>query len=244
MKPDDEERAHAAALAGLPAMTPVRLAKLLNGFHPVLALKAVQAGAHPADPDRRFAGAAGTTDVDEVWASYCRCGVRVLLPSEPGYPTMLLGDPGAPAVLFALRRPLCGGGCRQGGHCRNPVSHTLRPTGGFRVSFGFGDDGRRCRFGPGAWYRRGRPRRSIARVWGRVSSSCGCRRNGSRHRLSGRQPRTVGSGGITWGHLVRGGSGYEASSGRVPGPQSDHCRLVRRGRGGGEPPGWRFPVHR
>ncbi len=105
MKPDDEERAHAAALAGLPAMTPVRLAKLLNGFHPVLALKAVQAGAHPADPDRRFAGAAGTTDVDEVWASYCRCGVRVLLPSEPGYPTMLLGDPGAPAVLFARGDP-------------------------------------------------------------------------------------------------------------------------------------------
>jgi len=105
MNLDDEERAYAAALAGLPAMTPVRLAKLLNGFHPVLALKAVQAGAHPADPDRRFARAAGTTDVDEVWASYCRCGVRVLLPSEPGYPTMLLGDPGAPAVLFARGDP-------------------------------------------------------------------------------------------------------------------------------------------
>ena len=105
MNPDDEERAHAAALAGLPAMTPVRLAKLLDGFHPVLALKAVQAGAHPADPDRRFARAAGTTDVDEVWASYCRCGVRVLLPSEAGYPTMLLGDPGAPAVLFRAANP-------------------------------------------------------------------------------------------------------------------------------------------
>ncbi len=105
MKPDDEERAHAAALAGLPTMTPVRLAKLLNGFHPVMALKAVQAGAHPADPDRRFARAAGTTDVEEVWASYCRCGVRVLLPSEAGYPTMLLGDPGAPAVLFPRGDP-------------------------------------------------------------------------------------------------------------------------------------------
>jgi DNA processing protein len=105
MKPDDEARAHAAALAGLPAMTPVRLAKLLDGFHPVMAWRAVQAGAHPADPDRRFARGAGTTDVDEVWASYRRCGTMVLLPREPGYPSMLLGDPGAPAVLFARGDP-------------------------------------------------------------------------------------------------------------------------------------------
>ena len=42
-----EAQVSAAGLAGLPGMTPVRLAKLLDGFHPVLAWRAVQAGAHP-----------------------------------------------------------------------------------------------------------------------------------------------------------------------------------------------------
>jgi DNA processing protein len=86
-------------------MTPVRLAKLLDGFHPVVAWKAVRAGAHPADPDRRFASGATTTDIEDVWASYVRCHAKVLLPDEPGYPSMLLGDPGAPAVLFARGDP-------------------------------------------------------------------------------------------------------------------------------------------
>ena len=105
MKADDETRAYAAALAGLPAMTPVRLAKLLDGFDPVVAWKAVQAGAHPADPDRRFASGAATTDVEEVWARYVHSQAKVLLPDESGYPSMLLGDPGAPAVLFARGDP-------------------------------------------------------------------------------------------------------------------------------------------
>ncbi len=97
--------AHAAALAGLPGMTPVRLAKLLDGFEPASAWKAVRAGSHPADPQRKFASPARITDVFEVGARYAREGVRVLLPATPGYPSMLVGDPGAPAVLFARGDP-------------------------------------------------------------------------------------------------------------------------------------------
>ena len=97
--------AHAAALAGLPGMTPVRLARLLDGFEPVSAWRAVRAGSHPADPQDKFASPARATEVSEVGAHYARRGVRVLLPNTPGYPSMLIGDPGAPAVLFALGDP-------------------------------------------------------------------------------------------------------------------------------------------
>jgi len=86
-------------------MTPVRLARLLDGFEPVSAWKAVRAGSHPADPQRKFATPARATDVAEVGARYARRGVRVLLPDTPGYPSMLVADPGAPAVLFALGDP-------------------------------------------------------------------------------------------------------------------------------------------
>jgi DNA processing protein len=99
------EQRFAAALAGLPGMTPVRLAKLLDGFHPNVAWRAVLAGTHPGDPKRRFAVAARSTDVGAIVARYEQAGVRILLPEMDGYPTMLLGDPGAPAVLFALGDP-------------------------------------------------------------------------------------------------------------------------------------------
>jgi DNA processing protein len=102
----DESRAHAAALAGLPGMTPVRLSKLLDGFSPALAWQAVRAGTHPADPRRKFMASARLTDVDEVGARYDRAGVAILLPGGAGYPTMLIGDPGAPAALFALGDPM------------------------------------------------------------------------------------------------------------------------------------------
>jgi DNA processing protein len=95
----------AAALAGLKGMTPVRLAKLLSSHDPVLAWRLVLAGRHPGDPHRRFMGPARTTDVDEVGERYVRAGVKVLLPGGPGYPTALVADPGAPAVLFALGDP-------------------------------------------------------------------------------------------------------------------------------------------
>jgi DNA processing protein len=96
---------HAAALAGLPGMTPVRLAKLLDGFSPVVAWKMVRAGAHPRDPQRKFAGPARRTEVEEVGTLYDRAGVKILMPDMVGYPSMLEGDPGAPAVLFALGDP-------------------------------------------------------------------------------------------------------------------------------------------
>jgi DNA processing protein len=100
-----EAQVSAAGLAGLPGMTPVRLAKLLDGFQPALAWKAVQAGAHPADPRRRFTAPSRTTDLGEVEARYIGAGVSILLPEMEGYPSMLVGDPGAPAVLFALGDP-------------------------------------------------------------------------------------------------------------------------------------------
>ena len=99
------DRAHAAALLGLPGMTPVRLARVLDGFGPVLAWSAVRAGTHPADPERRFAAAARTTDPHEVAARYAAADVAVLVPGGAGYPAALEGDPGAPAVLTCLGDP-------------------------------------------------------------------------------------------------------------------------------------------
>jgi DNA processing protein len=97
--------AHAAALAGLPGMNPRRLAKLLDGFQPVMAWRAVETGTHPGDPKRRFSVAARRTNVREVGECYARRGVGVLLPDQHGFPSSLVGDPGAPAVLFALGDP-------------------------------------------------------------------------------------------------------------------------------------------
>jgi DNA processing protein len=96
---------HAAALAGLQGMTPVRLAKLLAGHDSEAAWGLILSGRHPADPQRRFVGPARKTDVATVGERYVRAGVKVLLPGRPGYPTALIADPGAPAVLFALGDP-------------------------------------------------------------------------------------------------------------------------------------------
>jgi DNA processing protein len=101
----DEVQAHAATLAGLAGMTPVRLAKVLDGFDPVVAFLAVRSGTHPGDPRRRFRTPARESDPQEVGRRYERAGVAVLLRDRPGYPIRLIGDPGAPAVLFALGDP-------------------------------------------------------------------------------------------------------------------------------------------
>lgn len=105
-----EVEAHGAALAGLTGMTPVRLARITDGFTPVTAWRALRAGTHPADARRRFARAARDTDVAEVGHRYGAAGVRVLLPGGPGYPSRLVGDPGAPAVLFAAGDPVAAEG--------------------------------------------------------------------------------------------------------------------------------------
>lgn len=101
----DPTVAHAAALAGLPGMTPVRLAKLLEDLAPMEAWQAVRAGTHRGDPRQRFMEPARTTVVEEVGETYSRSGVAILLPRTRGYPSVLEGDPGAPAVLFASGDP-------------------------------------------------------------------------------------------------------------------------------------------
>ncbi len=95
----------AAALLGLPGMTPVRLARLLDGLGPPVAWAAVRAGTHPGDPDRRFTDASQSVEPDEVARRYSGAGVAVLLPGSSGYPAALVGDPGAPAVLCASGDP-------------------------------------------------------------------------------------------------------------------------------------------
>jgi DNA processing protein len=98
----DDDLACAVALLDLPGMTPVRLARVLDGLGPTLAWHAVRAGTHPGDRSRRFAGPARQVVPTDVLARYRAAGVSVLLPGGTGYPTALVGDPGAPAVLTAL----------------------------------------------------------------------------------------------------------------------------------------------
>jgi len=101
----DRDNAAAAALSGLLAMTPVRLTALLDGRTPGEAWDAVTAGTHPQDPRHRFTTSARATDVGEVGERYSRAGVLILRPDRPDYPSAVVGDPGAPAVLFALGDP-------------------------------------------------------------------------------------------------------------------------------------------
>ena len=100
-----DELACAAALVDLPGITPVRLARLLDGFGPEVAWAAVCAGTHPGDPDRRFRLAARGVTPAEVARRYADAGVAVLLPDRVGYPAALVGDAGAPAVLCAMGDP-------------------------------------------------------------------------------------------------------------------------------------------
>ncbi len=100
--PSPADVAGAAALVGLPGMTPVRLARLLDSWRPAEAWAAVAAGRHPAGRDPRWAGVASGTEPAAVADRYREAGVEVLLPTDPRYPARLVGDPGAPAVLLCL----------------------------------------------------------------------------------------------------------------------------------------------
>jgi DNA processing protein len=102
-----EPAVYAAALAGLPRMTPARLVRVLDGFDPTMAWHALVAGTHPGDLERRFASAARTTDVAMVGDAYRQADVSILLRDTLGYPTRLVGDRGQPAVLFAQGDPTC-----------------------------------------------------------------------------------------------------------------------------------------
>jgi DNA processing protein len=101
----ESELAYGAALAGLPGMTPVRLAKILTDLNPVEAWDALTRGRHPADEKRRFMGAGRDTDPHAVLEDYQRAGVSVHLRTSSDYPAVLRSDPGAPAVLFSRGAP-------------------------------------------------------------------------------------------------------------------------------------------
>ena len=237
---DADLQAHAAALAGLPGMTPVRLAKLLDGFSPGAGVAGGRAGTHPADPQRKFIARPGATDVAEVGgAATTGREWRVLLPGMAGYPSMLVGDPGAPAVLFALGDPDRSRGPAPGGHRRHPLGHPLRAPGGIRAGRRPGRRG--CRRGFRVW-----PGASTERLTpapcGPGVSRCGSARGGGRHRTGHRvsavERDALGAGRQSGSGVLRIGARNQTPSGRVPGPQSDHCRALRRGGRRREPPRW------
>ncbi|HEX3565441.1 MAG TPA: DNA-processing protein DprA [Acidimicrobiales bacterium] len=101
----ESDLACGAALAGLPGMTPVRLAKILADVNPVRAWEALAQGRHPADEQRRFMRAVRAIDPDVVAEAYERAGASVHLRSTSSYPAVLRSDPGAPAVLFSRGAP-------------------------------------------------------------------------------------------------------------------------------------------
>lgn len=126
----------AAALAGLPGMTPNRLRGLLRDRSPASAWAAVLAG----EEGEQWRGAAGCVDVDDVAATHAAIGVGVHLLDGSCYPTVLAEDPMAPAVLFSLgdieavRRPLVGvvgtRRCTHGGrHTARRLGHDLAAAG-------------------------------------------------------------------------------------------------------------------
>lgn len=112
---DAGERAHAAALAGLNAMTPKRLSSLLRRHRPSEAWEVAMGRADDpvAGPWFRrhplllgeFRTSGARRPPDEVWDRCRSTGTSVLLLDDPEYPACLRGDPEAPAVLFARGDP-------------------------------------------------------------------------------------------------------------------------------------------
>jgi DNA processing protein len=110
--------AWAAALSGLPAMGPARLAAVLSQWEPAEAWRVVAGGravaapavAQACRPDPHgvataWARAAVQVDVGDTWRALGRAGVRVLVRGGAGYPADLVDDQEAPAVLFARGDP-------------------------------------------------------------------------------------------------------------------------------------------
>jgi len=85
--PDLPPEAYAAALAGLPRISPTRIAALLRD--------------HDARAAWRAAGHDATVSVGDVWAAHQQAGVVVHIHGTPGYPAALTADHEAPGVLFA-----------------------------------------------------------------------------------------------------------------------------------------------
>jgi DNA processing protein len=123
------EEAYAAALAGLPAVGPGRLAALLAGRSPAAAwaLAGDHGGAAAVDPligracgggreaervTGLWAKAVARADVAGDWEAARAAGIGVTYQGGPGYPAVLTADPNAPAVLFWLGQLAALGGRR------------------------------------------------------------------------------------------------------------------------------------
>ena len=225
----------AAALAGLPGMTPVRLARLLDGFEPAIAWHAVAAGTHPCDPERRFEWAASSTDVSTVGEAYVEAGVSILLRDTVGYPARLVGDRGQPAVLFARGDPSCVD--------RQPSAAIV----GTRAATHYG----RCM---AAEIASDLSAAGVTVVSGLAKGIDGAAHTAvvRRHDRVGEPVAVVGTGldvayprnqSALWAAVGEHGAvvseqplGTLPRPGSVPGSQSHHRRFVRRGRPGRVPP--------
>ena len=119
--------AWAAALAGLPAMGPARLRAVLDTWAPEEAWALVAAGAgcsrpavalacrpDPAGVAALWRVAARRVVPAEVWDRHLRAGVAVARRGSPGYPSELLDDMEAPAVVFTKGDPTALDGRRAG----------------------------------------------------------------------------------------------------------------------------------
>jgi DNA processing protein len=119
MPVDVPDEAYAAALSGLPKMTPVRLRALLRRFPPAEAWARLGVGdpalrpdpspSHPgaARPDQVLAAwrQGAQRDVAALWDRCERAGVTVHLLGRTTYPPELVDDLAAPAVLFTKGDP-------------------------------------------------------------------------------------------------------------------------------------------
>ena len=224
---------HAAGLAGLPGMTPVRLAKLLDGFEPILAWAAVRAGTHPADPERKVPGAgAGHRSVRRRDAHIIGTESAFCCPTCSSIRRCWWG--------MQVRRPYCSlsgirrfsntgqrvaiVGTRSATHYgRQVASELARDLAAEGVDRGFGT---------GAGHRRSGARRSAPGKLPRPRSTGGGCRHWARCGLSLLKSGALGGRRGSGGDPFRIGTRDETPSGCVPRPQSDHRRPLRRGGGG------------
>ena len=121
---DDARVVHAVALLGLPAMTPARLARLLDGFDPSLGVarggcRGSPWRTHPERPVRVGRPSRRMSPPSGMRTSRPAC--RYCSSRWPVTRSAARRDPGQPAVLFARAASTCA--CRSSaerGHRRNP----------------------------------------------------------------------------------------------------------------------------
>ncbi len=105
--------AYLAALAGLPAMGPVRLSAQLDARSPeeawvsIVAGRAIQpAGRSGSALVDQWCAAASMVDVPALWEHHRNSQTAVLSPASAAFPERLREDPDPPAVLFVAGDPL------------------------------------------------------------------------------------------------------------------------------------------